>query len=468
MLVKMSTKKNNRLTSIKNMMRFYNIEVNNYNKMIYKVFEECKNLLKNRFVFMESKKFVYDNETILLIPNTEYYDCHNDDSSNYSQRKKCFIKQYPGKFNFEGFKLNFLTLDEHKKIFSNNINFPLKCMNGSESWFYCDSNKNHNHIISYVKSDNIVNARCICDDGTYNYAYVILPIHRLGKVDSSKLNDEYVFRLWLKNGLIPRDTKYSDEYTTLMNLSNKYGFDNEFKINTKKTINEIIIDKDKLKEETDKYDIDPNRLKKGLLECDKSRFDFLKYDEKILTDINRGHWELNINSSDDKTIEANLFEEMVYRNPLIDVRMGGAIGIDFGTKSTVVTYQDQSSEIRPMRVGVGDLSKESKGSDYENPTIMEFINIDKFISDYNSSKGRPKTSWHDITVSHTAFDKLKDSESVNYYAYFNQIKQWCANNQKRIRIKDTNNNKTVDLPSFLDIEEEFNPVEIYDLQYKLL
>lgn len=116
----------------------------------------------------------------------------------------------------------------------------------------------------------------------------------------------------------------------------------------------------------------------------------------------------------------------------------------------------------PMKVGTGKLSEKSDAKHYENPTAMEFINIDKFMAEYNKVNGRPKTEWNDLTISHTAFINLINSESGNdYYSYFIDLKRWCGNKESRIRLKDRNN-KIFDLPTFLEVGEgALNPVEIY-------
>ena len=69
------------------------------------------------------------------------------------------------------------------------------------------------------------------------------------------------------------------------------------------------------------------------------------------------------------------------------------VGIDFGTKSTVVVYENERGEIIPLQVGNGDYSKGVKASNYENPTIIEFRHIENFLAAYRDRDGRPKTSW---------------------------------------------------------------------------
>ena len=142
------------------------------------------------------------------------------------------------------------------------------------------------------------------------------------------------------------------------------------------------------------------------LECDYLRADIDPYDEKIVEDPNRGHWDLWTEEPKSNSIKITVNSPFVGRNPISDIKEDGIIGIDFGTKSTVVVYQDGDDNILPMRVGRGKYRKEIKKSDYENPTVMEFVDIQNFMKRYNAREGRPETLWSDLTVSHRASEQL--------------------------------------------------------------
>ncbi len=149
------------------------------------------------------------------------------------------------------------------------------------------------------------------------------------------------------------------------------------------------------------------------LECDYLRADIDPYDEKIVEDPNRGHWDLWTEEPKSNSIKITVNSPFVGRNPISDIKEDGIIGIDFGTKSTVVVYQDGDDNILPMRVGRGKYRKEIKKSDYENPTVMEFVDIQNFMKRYNAREGRPETLWSDLTVSHRASEQLKDGKDSN-------------------------------------------------------
>lgn len=202
-----------------------------------------------------------------------------------------------------------------------------------------------------------------------------------------------------------------------------------------------------------------------LLACDKTRADLDVYDKKCLEDVNAGHWELwndeDLVASKGQVI-ASLEKPLIARNPVADIHEDGLIGIDFGTKSTIVSKRDGRDKIDLLRVGTGQLNKKAVSSHYENPTIMEFINLEKFISDYNTRSGRPETMIDDLRVSHAANNDLKNCTiSDNFYSFFYNIKQWCGDTDYSIKIIDQQGVERV-LPAFVDLDiNEFNPLELY-------
>ncbi|MDD6488482.1 MAG: molecular chaperone DnaK [Clostridia bacterium] len=95
---------------------------------------------------------------------------------------------------------------------------------------------------------------------------------------------------------------------------------------------------------------------------------------------------------------------------------------------------------------------------------MEFISLDRFMKAYNNEQGRPHTSIQDLTVSHKAYNSMKNCEQSDlFYSFFYDIKQWCGDGEryKQIKIIDQNKQEHI-LPKYLDIKDnEFDPVEIY-------
>lgn len=196
------------------------------------------------------------------------------------------------------------------------------------------------------------------------------------------------------------------------------------------------------------------------LECDERRVDLERYDERILTDINRGHWGLWDNGSSAGEEYIELKNPVVARNPLADIKKNGIIGIDFGTKSTVVVCKDGSAKPIPMRIGLGKLNKEAKPKHYENPTILEFINLKSFLKDYSASMGRPETKWEDITVSHSAMQEMLEDVGNSFNSYFSALKQWCSEKDYYVKITDKKSND-YQLDPYTSDDNIFDPIEIY-------
>lgn len=174
-----------------------------------------------------------------------------------------------------------------------------------------------------------------------------------------------------------------------------------------------------------------------------------------------GHWSLWQDELDtDASITIDLPTKLVARDPKTSIN-DGVVSIDFGTKSTVVVYQKDNVNIHPMRIGTGDLSKEIASHHYENPTIMEFINLESFTSAYNAKANKPYTRWKDLTISHTAQNSMQGSESSKFNTFLDEIKQWAGDKNRKLKIVDQHG-KVIDLPPFLELkDDDFNPIEIY-------
>ena len=202
-------------------------------------------------------------------------------------------------------------------------------------------------------------------------------------------------------------------------------------------------------------------LAEKLLCCEKVRADIEPYEAKILTDPNRGHWDLYSEKELDENSYKITFNNYYARNPAHDVNEDGAIAIDFGTKSTVVVYQKESQNSLPMGIGYVKAKDATNVKRYENPTVMQFVNLENFLSAYNASSGRPSTKWEDLPISHTAMERFKETGSEDYYSFLYQLKQWAGLRNKKYRIR-TKNGESRDLPDFLSLKEnDFNPIELY-------
>ena len=201
---------------------------------------------------------------------------------------------------------------------------------------------------------------------------------------------------------------------------------------------------------------------KYYLSIDRERINIDDYQETMLIDPNIGHWDLK--EEDKKELKEILGKNVYKRDPKKDINQGGIVAIDFGTKSTVVVYQKDSENILPMRISGDKLNREVRNADYENPTVIEFRDINNFLKDYKAKVGRPDTKWEDITVSHTAFGNLTEVSSEYFDSIISDIKQWTASKNQSIVIVDRKE-KEILLSPYLELNEKskdyLDPVELY-------
>ena len=201
---------------------------------------------------------------------------------------------------------------------------------------------------------------------------------------------------------------------------------------------------------------------KYYLSIDKERINIDDYDEERLWDINLGHWDLK--EEDKEELKEILGKKVYERDPKEDIHQGGIVGIDFGTKSTVVVYQKDKTTIMPMRISGGKLNKKVEDTDYENPTVIEFRNVENFLEKYNEKDGRPNTRWEDVKVSHTAFGNLIDGPSEYFTSIISDIKQWTTKEKEKHYLKDRTGSEYT-LAPYLKLDENdenyIDPVELY-------
>lgn len=311
------------------------------------------------------------------------------------------------------------TLNSYKTVAFSNWNIYKN--NDSISGFMCDSNR----------LEDIVFGMC-------------LPY--LPQSDVAKKGDKGVFINAIYSGFIPPKLKDNELYkalTVALNYSKKAAVE-QFK-NKTQVLEQLI----------------QQKKSNTLLLDDFIRADIAPYQEKILEDTELGHWSLwteELESDGEQVID--LPTPMVARDPKSSIN-DGVVAIDFGTKSTVVVYQKDNVNIHPMRIGTGDLSKDIQAHHYENPTIMEFRDLNNFISAYSAKANKPYTRWQDLTISHTAKNALEGTDSSKFNTFLDEIKQWAGDKNRKLKVVGQQG-KVIDLPPFLELtEDDFNPIEIY-------
>ncbi len=173
--------------------------------------------------------------------------------------------------------------------------------------------------------------------------------------------------------------------------------------------------------------VDFEKFSDKMLNVDKEAVDLKSYDKTLLTDLNRGHWDLETPSLSKESVTfrfdnlgSNGKEENFYaRSSLKDLNKQGVVAIDFGTKSTTAAYMDENGKYRLLSIGglVDDASLEK----YENPTIVEFRHRKKFITEYNALDHRPFTEKNHIEVAHEAQKNAAGVKGNDLYRFFFSI-----------------------------------------------
>lgn len=312
-------------------------------------------------------------------------------------------------------------------------------INAALDIYVIDIKKVPNRLEIFFKNDLVPKGFSNTEKDLYKI-YLELYIDGYLSVDESgksfKLTDKFVKKV------------YDGDYTELAGVSflrsdiEKFLFKDDTKVQLTGDIEQIVFS--------------------DYLDCDFKRAGIDKYDKKLLEDAERGHWDLwDYNGKVNEENVIKLAKPLVARNPIADIHWDGVVGIDFGTKSTVVVYQDGDAHMYPMRVGSGNYRKEVRVTDYENPTVMQFINLERFMEMYKAKEGRPDTLWEDVNISHTAAEALKTASSEKFYSFFSDLKQWCGDKNRQVRIRDTKGIERT-LPAFTEMEEGgFDPIELY-------
>jgi len=439
---------------------------------IEKYFDEINEILSDliQIIFSKSwikipdKKYYFNHDIGAIFPDLNDFDCGRC-SANYAFDNKTL------QTNFAGFSGKLMTREEAKLLFLDKR---------SENPFLDDR--------GLVFSNNVEFAGITTANGMYTIYLINGVAYNFGDIGITSLHipcyslnipenatKGHVLLILFKNDILPDKFKlvklFEEEYIKIENDKVKW---------TQKLCDEVLQGKKLLDESFGEFfnnksiveDLDKNEtvklsdllialMQKKLLDCDKSRADIERYDEKILTDPNRGHWDLWDGEPGTQGNPVAVSLDFWARNPVFDIKEHGIVGIDFGTKSTVVVYQDGNDRTIPMRVGIGQYSAAPKKQHFENPTVVEFIDAGSFLSAYGSKIGRPDTLWEDTTVSHTAFNGMSQCNSKEYNAFFYELKQWAGDKKRSIRLQDKKN-KDISLKPYLDTgDNDFDPIEIY-------
>ncbi|GAA7153479.1 hypothetical protein ID0623_07690 [Helicobacter pylori] len=212
-------------------------------------------------------------------------------------------------------------------------------------------------------------------------------------------------------------------------------------------------------------DVDFEKFKNEMLNVDEIAVGLKSYSQSQLLDLDGGYWDLWVPSSSKESVtfrfdnlpkDHNGREENFYaRSSLKDLDKTGIVAIDFGAKSTTASYIDKNGNYCLLSIG-GDVDTEDLKK-YENPTIVEFRNKEKFLKDYNALDHRPFTEKNDIKVAYETQRNLEYAQGNDLYRFFSQLKQWAGADEKQ-NFRDLF--EDFSLESFAHCTD-FNPIEIY-------
>ena len=177
-------------------------------------------------------------------------------------------------------------------------------------------------------------------------------------------------------------------------------------------------------------------------------------------DPNKGLWELWGNS-EEKLKESGLRS----RNPELDLK-DQPIAIDFGTSGTVVAYSEQGKH-RLLRVGLKDFYSPPKSADYENPTVLEFLDIEAMLAAWHKNAYRPEVLWDQVRCSHEAKAALdsSDGDSKKVSSVLTHLKQWVLRNDDAPQVRITDQLKSFE-HELVSAEQTLNPVKGEQLQVR--
>lgn len=190
---------------------------------------------------------------------------------------------------------------------------------------------------------------------------------------------------------------------------------------------------------TSDVDVDFEKFSDKMLKVDEEAVGLKSYDKGLLTDLNRGHWDLEVPSTPKESVTFRFdnldpngkemdFYALYARSSLKDLKKG-VVAIDFGTKSTTASYMDETGTYRLL--SIGGLVDDASLTKFENPTIVEFRHRGKFITEYDALKHRPFTEKNHIEVAHEAQKNAEGVKGNDLYRFFSKLKQWAGADEKQ-------------------------------------
>ena len=437
--------------------------------------EIIENIKANLF---NKKKAIEEGLTKGIFSNGNIPVKYKDKKYIYNTRANRFFPDFKS-YNFTSLELGEKSIQDIKNIFSEEFKDFEEIEILSEDIyrrvFYRENNK-YIEDGKILNTDNMIENYIIEKDGNLlivnsqaeeieSEKAILIPVIKILAIEANNAKKELetIIKSFKENEIEILfnhiEKRYKEKYDELVELYNdieKYNFSED---NSDYDEIEILKSFENGELELPLNFIDEYLEK--LKNIEKIRLDEKEYDEKIFTDYQKGNWDIFSDSKEGienrELIKIATTKKYHERDPKKDVKDGGIVAIDFGTKSTVVAIQTQNEKTSLVRIAGGSYKKNVEKSQFENPTIMEFIDIESFEKAYSESKGRPFTKWDDLKVSYAANSSFIGGSKF----ILEGLKQWAGNKDEKLVIYDKKW-KRIDLKPYIDVEEdEFDPIEYY-------
>ncbi len=204
----------------------------------------------------------------------------------------------------------------------------------------------------------------------------------------------------------------------------------------------------------------PINFKKEVSEEDKIKF---KQAKRVLHAIVSNEASLRYLSDENQKFIEDLAQAEKITNELVEKTLEivsySDVDVDFEAFNNMMLNVDNKAvglkSYSQSQIG-GDVDKESLEK-YENPTIVEFRDKEKFLKDYNALDHRPFTECNDMQVAYEAQKYFESAQGNHLYRFFSKLKQWAGADEKQ-NFRDFK--EDFSLESFAHCTD-FNPIEIY-------
>lgn len=204
-----------------------------------------------------------------------------------------------------------------------------------------------------------------------------------------------------------------------------------------------------------------------LYSADSDRIQIPSLPKIFGSDYKQGLWGAFID--DINLVNQDFYEQLTYngslaaRDPYYDITED-PVGIDFGTSSTVISYQNGLGQKKLINLDA-DFSRLS----FENPTAIEFSDLKGFLDAWQNEPWRPHTFWSQIKCSYQAKNEMNDRDGAA--RGIRDIKSWAISSDNELQLIDEKGasfvlkplpveNETTDIESSLK-NHPLDPIEIY-------